>query len=180
MGYHDIDQSNRRQYDIWWRMEEVQAYYGRKGCGELDIVKQLLGYHCPDDEDEQQYRQDLAQIAYAFLGQAGRDRFLLASRDVDWGDDEPLKRSLRSVGDRARQKAFAALYSHNVVYDASADAFRVYDGRGRIFDRETQQGFNSLIDDGYVEIDYKYEYNQGVCYRVDTTRAGIEYKHASA
>jgi len=177
MGYYDIDQSNRRQYDIWWRIEEVGEYYHRRGLGDLDIVKYLLGYHCPADEDATQYRKDLTQVAFAFGGAAARDRFVTASRDVDWGDDEPLQRSLGSVSNRAEQKAFAALYSHNVVFDASADAFRVYDDKGKIFDKETQKGFDSLVDGGYVEIDYKYEHNQGVCYRVDMTREGIEYKY---
>lgn len=176
MGYYDLDLSNRRQYDLWWRIEQVDEYMHRRSGKDLDIVGYLLGYHCPDDEDANQCRQDLAQVAYAFLGDAGRERFLLASRDVDWGDDRPLKRSLRDVGDSARQKAFAALYSHNVDFDASINAYRVYNN-GRVFDKETCEGFDSLIDDGYVEIDYKYEFNQGVCYRVDITSPGIEFKY---
>lgn len=179
MGYYDLDLSSRRQYDLWWRMEQVGEYMHRRGYGEHDIIGDLLEYRCPRDEDAVQYRRDLAQVAYAFLGDTGRDRFMVGSRDVDWGDDEPLKRSLRSVGDSARQKAFAALYSHNVDFDASINAYREYNN-GKVFDRETCEGFDSLIDDGYVEIDYKYEHNQGVCYRVEITRAGITYKYELA
>lgn len=176
MSYYDLDLSNRRQYDTWWRIEELQAYHDRKGYGELDVIGYLLEHRATGDVDANQLRQDLGQVAYAFAGAAGRDRFFLGSRDIDWGDDESLQRSLGNVGDSARQKAFAALYSHNVDFDASINAYRVYNN-GKVFDKETCQGFDSLIDVGFVEIDYKYDYNQGVCYRVDITRAGITYKH---
>lgn len=176
MGYYDLDLSRRRQYDVWWRIEELDEYYRRRGLGDLDIVGYLLEYRCPAEEDADEFRADLAQLAYAFLGDTGRTRFLTGSRDIDWGDDGPLKRSLRDVGDSARQKAFAALYSHNVDFDASISAYRVYNN-GKVFDKETCEGFDSLIDDGLVEVDYKYEFNQGVCYRVDITKAGIDYKY---
>jgi hypothetical protein len=179
MSYYDIDQSNRRQYDLWWRMEELDAYYQRKGYGDLDIVGRLLEHRCPEDEDREQYRQDLAQVAFAFLGAPGRDRFLTGSRDLNWGDDQLLPRSSGSAGSANQQKAFAALYSHNVVFDASIDAYRVYN-EGRIFDKQTCAAFDAMVDEGLVEIDYKYEHNVGVTYRVDITRAGIERKYAKS
>lgn len=177
MGYYDIDQSRRRQYDLWWRIEELDEYCRRRSSKDLDIVGYLLDCRCPSEENQDEFRADLAQVAYAFLGDAGRDRFYVGSRDIDWGDDEPLTRSLSNVGDRARQKAFAALYSYNVDFDASINAYREY-GNGKVFDKQTCEGFDALLDEGLVEIDYKYEYNQGVCYRVNITRAGIEREYA--
>lgn len=179
MGYYDLDPSNRRQYDTWWRIEKLENYRSRKGLGDLDVVGYLLGCRCPADEDAGQFRQDLGQVAYAFEGDRGRDRFFVGSRDVDWGDDEPIRRSLGHVGDSERAKAFRVLDLYNVDFDASINAYREYNN-GKTFDKETCRGFDALVDDGYVEIDYKYEHNWGVCYRVAITSAGIDYKYGNA
>lgn len=178
MSYYDIDQSNRRQYDLWWRMEELDEYYRRRSLGDLDIIGRLLEYRCPRDEDAEQYRQDLAQVAFAFLGKTGRDRFIAGSRTVDWADEGPAPRSSPRADGSSRGRAFAMLDHYNVDFDASINAYRAYNN-GRIFDKQVCEGFDSLIDDGYVEIDYKYEHNLGVCYRVDITSAGIAHKYAA-
>lgn len=172
MGYYDLDLSNRRQYDLWWRIEQLDEYGRRCYDTSLDVVGYLLECRCPDDENPAQFRKDLAQVAYAFGGDAARDRFVVGSRTVDWGDDSPAQRPRVFASSSACQKAFAALNRHNVVFDASQNAYRPQ--YGRPFDRTTCSGFDALIGDGYVEIDYKYEHNQGVAYRVDITREGIE------
>lgn len=80
MSYSDIDQSNKAQYDLWWRIEELDDYSRRRGQGDLDIVKYLLGL--PDTHPASP--EDRTQVAYAFLGDAGRERFMTGSRSLNW------------------------------------------------------------------------------------------------
>jgi hypothetical protein len=77
----------------------------------------------------------------------------------------------------SRRKAFEILDEHNIVFDASIGAYRVYND-GKVFDKEICAAFDAMRDEGLVEIDYKDKYAVGVTYRVDITVAGIAYKYA--
>jgi hypothetical protein len=80
MGYDDVDQSNEKQYALWWRIEELDEYSRRRTGKDLDIVKYLLDL--PDTHPAT--AEDCAQVAFAFGGQEARDRFRVGARGLQW------------------------------------------------------------------------------------------------